>query len=248
MKRKKLKLTAIAGLLITASCSSPKPEIPMDRFAEIVYETHRADAIIQIAGLNDKKIKNDSLSYYNDLFKKQGITREEFIKTIEWYVNNPEQYKELYKKVMNIVAQKEKEEEERIAKLQDTIAKDTNDIWNQRRDWRLPIDGERETIAFEIEDSLHGIYTLSADMIFYSDDKTVNPRITIMANYKDGSSEHQSTFGIKKDGKKYSYEVKIKTDEQKKLTKITGWVLDNSTGTESKHVDVYDISLKYSKE
>lgn len=249
MRYKNLRFLTIIGIGILAACSEPEPDIPIKKFAEIIYETHRTDAIIQVAGFNDNRLNNDSLSYYNHIFKKYGISREDFIKTIQWYVDNPEKFQELYTEEMKIVAQKEEQYEELKKQMQDSLnAKDTNDIWNLKKDWRLPLDGNTETISFEIPDSLHGTYTLTADMIYYSDDKTVNPRITIMAKYTDDTYDQQSTFGVEKDGQRHSYVVKIKTNEQKQLKMLSGWVLDHSTGTENKHVDVYNIELKYSKE
>ncbi|MBQ3657287.1 MAG: DUF4296 domain-containing protein [Bacteroidales bacterium] len=243
----KIKIICVLGLMFCLSCSGPQPDIQIDKFAQIVYQVHRADAIIEIANLEDKNLKNDSLSYYNGLFANLGITRREFIEEIEWYTQHPDKYLELCEKVMKIIAEEErKAEEEELAGA--NAEKDSSNIWTMKKDWHLPLDGATNPIAFEYMVTQQGVYTLSAEVIYYSDDKTVNPRMTIIANYEDGTNEQNAFWGIQRDGQKYSMEVKIKTDPNKTLKTISGWVLDHSDGTESKHIDVYGITLKYSLE
>lgn len=243
----KIKIIVFLGLMFCMSCSGPQPDIQIDKFAQIVYQMHRTDAIVEIATLDDKNLQNDSLSYYNGLFAESGITRREFIEEIEWYTQHPDKYKELYEKVMKIIAEEErKAEEEALAKT--NAEKDSSDIWTMKKDWHLPLDGATDPIAYEYLVTAAGVYTLSADVIYYSDDKTVNPRMTVIANYEDGTNDQNAFYGIQRDGQKHSMEVKLKTNPDKTLKSISGWVLDHSDGTESKHIDVYGITLKYSLE
>ena len=246
--RKKIPAVMICAALFSA-CSGPQPEIKMDKFAQVVYEMHFTDAVLDIAQLDDRRLKTDSVSYYNALFKKYGITRREFMEEIEWYTQHADKYKELYEKVMKIVAEEEKRaEEEKAAKASEAAVKDSLNLWTDKRNWHLPLEGEKEAVAFDIPAENAGVYTLSADAVFYSDDRTENPRMTIIANYDDGTNEQNQFNGIQKDGQRHSIEVQIKTNPGKKLKNLTGWVLDHSSGTEKKHIDLYDITLKYTKE
>lgn len=238
-------ITVLSAAFLS-SCSGPQPSIPMDKFAQIIYQTHRTDAVLEIAGLEDKNLKNDSLSYYNGLFASNGITRKEFIEEIEWYTDHADKYQELYAKVMEIVAQEEQKAEEEALKKQ--TEQDPSDIWKEKKDWHLPLNGAANPIPFDLPVTEAGVYTLSAEVIYYPDDGSVNPRMTIIANYEDGTNENNMFLGIQKDGGKHQIEVKIKTDPNKKIKSVSGWVLDHSDGTESKHIDVYGITLKYSRE
>jgi hypothetical protein len=244
----KIKIIFFLGLIFCMSCSGPQPDIQIDKFAQIVYQIHRADAIIEIANLDDKNLKNDSLSYYNWLFAKTGITRREFIEEIEWYTQHPDKYKELYEKVMKIIAEEEQKAEEEQLKHQSVTDKDPSDIWPVKKDWHLPLNGKTNPIFYDLPATQSGVYTLHAEVVFYPDDKSVNPRMTIIANYEDGTKDENQFLGIIKDGERRPAEVKIKTDPNKTLKSISGWVLDHSDGTESKHIDVYGITLKYSLE
>ncbi|MBQ3691126.1 MAG: DUF4296 domain-containing protein [Bacteroidales bacterium] len=247
MRYRKFFTAFVMSAAFFSSCSGPQPSIKMDKFAQIVYDMHFTDAVLDVARFDDKNLKSDSVSYYNNLFKKYDITRKTFVEEIEWYTQHPDKYKELYEKVMKIVAQEEKraEEEKAAAKASES---DTLNLWKEKRTWHLPLEGEKEAVAFDIPAQESGVYTLSADAVFYTDDRTENPRMTIIANYEDGTNEQNQFNGIEKDGKRHSIEVQIKTNPGKKLKNLTGWVLDHSTGTEKKHIDLYDITLKYSKE
>ena len=133
------------SLALAASCSEPKPDIPEDEFAEIVYQIHRADAILYVKGINDNNFKNDTMSYYNDVFIKAGITRKQFNEAIQWYLNHPKQYKDLYDIVIKKVSQMEQDEAKRYEVKAD---RDSNDVWTMRSDWNLPLDGETNPLAF----------------------------------------------------------------------------------------------------
>ncbi len=235
-------LTAIAIAAATMmSCGEPLPEIPEDKCAEIIFQMHRADAILSIKGLNDNALHNDSLSYYNDVFIKEGITRKQFIETIDWYVNHPKQYRDLYDKVIKKVSQFEQDENRRY---EVKAERDSNDVWNMRSDWNLPLDGETNPIAFNIDVDSSGTYTLTCDVTYYEDDLSDNPRTTLIAVYTDDTTDENSVYGVVKDGKERQVSVMLKTNPNKKLKQLKGWVLDHSNETIKKHIDCYNIQLK----
>jgi len=240
-KTMKKTIIAIAIAAAVGSCSEPKPEIPEDKFAEIIFQIHRADAILSVKGFSDNNIQDPKTSYYNDVFLKAGITRKEYMEGIDWYINHPKQYKDLYDKVIKKVSQFEREENRRY-EMEGT--RDSNDVWNMRSTWNLPLDGETNPVAFNIDVDSSGTYTLSCDVIYYPDDLSDNPRTTLIAVYSDGTTDENSVFGVVKDGKQREVSVMLKTNPNKKLKQLKGWVLDHSNQTEKKHIDCYNIKLK----
>lgn len=240
--KNKIAIPLLTAAMVMMSCQENKPTLAPDKCAEVIFQMHRADAIISARGLNDSYLNDDSLSYYNDVFAKTGVTRKEFMETIEWYVNHPELYKDLYDKVIMKVDQFEEDEKIRF---QVAAIKDTNDVWNMKSDWHLPLDGDTNPVSYEIPTEKHGTYTLSFDAKYYEDDGTENPRATLMMVYDDGSMDQNSTWGIEKDGKEHNIKVILTSDKSKKLTKLRGWVLDQSDNTKHKHIDCYNITLKY---
>ena len=247
LQKKNMKKIIIAIAIVTAicSCGEPQPDIPEDKFAEIIFQMHRADAILNVKGLSDNALKNDSLSYYNDVFIKEGITRKQFMEAIDWYIHHPKQYKDLYDKVIKKVSQMEQDEAKRYEVKAD---RDTNDIWNMRSDWNLPLDGETNPIAFNIDAKKNGTYTLTCDVTYYEDDLSDNPRTTLIAVYTDNTTDENSVYGVVKDGKERQVSVMLKTNPNKQVKQLKGWVLDHSNETIKKHIDCYNIQLKYTNE
>ena len=239
--KKKYILPLALTLALAASCSEPQPDIPEDKIAEIVFQMHRADAILNTKGLSDNSLKDDSLSYYNYVLIKEGITRKKFNEIIDWYLNHPKQYKDLYDKVIKKVSQFEQDEARRYEVEGN---RDSNDVWNMRSTWNLPLDGETNPVAFNIDVDSSGTYTLACDVIYYEDDLSDNPRTTLIAVYSDGTTDENSVYGVVKDGKERPVSVMLKTNPNKKLKQLKGWVLDHSSETIKKHIDCYNITLK----
>lgn len=237
-------LLAGAAATFLFACKDEVKVLSQEKCAEIIFEMHKADAIINIKGWYDRNLNNDSLSYYNYVFKKANISRLEFTQSINYYVDHPKQYKEIY----NLVMQKLSEQEKSIGGTKDNFTKKENDVWNQKRSYNLPLDGSENPIAYKIETDKHGVYTLSAKMCLYSDDGTQNPRMTIIARYTDDTYDENSNNGFRKDGQSREISVQIKTNGSKKLKSIEGWVLDQSNETENKHSDVKNIELLYDKD
>ncbi|MBP5367370.1 MAG: DUF4296 domain-containing protein [Bacteroidales bacterium] len=244
MNKTTIKTIAAAFALALSSCGN-EPPISESKAVEVIIKMHEADAIMFVTGYSDATLKGDSASYYNYIFKETGVTKAEFLETIEWYTQHPERYKILYEKVVKVVnvdddRQRERDEKNRV--------KADNDLWNERSYWNVPKDGITNPVAYEIPTNEHGIYTISADFIYYEDDGTVDPRLCIIADYDDGTNDFIQTRGFKKDGKKHRFSAMIKTNNAKGLKQIRGWVLDQRDDTKSKHVDVSDITLLYTKE
>lgn len=230
--------------LTMASCGI-KPPMPEDKCARLIFEIHHADALLNCQGLNDANLNNDSLSYYNHVFAREGVTRKEFLDAIDWYVSHPDHYKNVYNKVIILLNKYEQEER---ARYDDTTRRAENDIWDMRRNWNLPLDGQRNPLSFNIPTSKSGVFTLGADITYYQDDKSVEPRMTLILEYSDGTISENSVIDIVKDGKEHHTEVILTSEENKKVKCVRGWVLDHSSDTQSKHIDCYNITLTCTKE
>ena len=244
MNKTTIKTLAAAFALALSSCGN-EPPISESKAVELIIKMHEADAIMFVTGYSDATLKGDSASYYNYIFKETGVTKAEFLETIDWYTQHPERYKTLYDKVVKIV---DKDSDRQRAREEQNRTKAANDLWNQRSYYNLPSDGVTNPIAYEIDASEHGIYTISADFVYYPDDGTVDPRISIIADYMDGTNEYIPTRGFKKDGVKHRFSAMVRTNPAKELKSIRGWVCDQGDATTNKHVDVSDITLLYTKE
>jgi len=220
-----------------------------DVFLSVLKDIHKSDGIVTASKLG-VKMKSDSVSIYNYILKKHNISRDDFKKTVQYYSLHTDQYNVFYDSLTNyfdtleniIKVEMEIEKEKRIEERK--REKDSLNLWPLKDEWELPEDGETNPIAFSIPTEEHGTYVFSASIRIFRDDRSKNLRMTIIANYSDGTKDLNSAGTMVKDGKFEKYEVRLKTNENKKLISISGWLLDHSKGTEKKHVSVKEVELR----
>lgn len=216
-----------------------------EKFIEVLIDMHMADGIMSSTNVRQDKKNIDSVSIYNYVLKKNNISRFQFVKTVEYYTLHPEQYVIFYDSV-----------ESHFKRLDETIKselrfekevekkRDSTNLWILKETWKLPEDGKTNPIAFKIETDKHGIYLLRARIKVFKDDQSVNQRMTIIANYVDGTKDLNTIGTFLKEEKFEEYEVTLATDTTKKLQTISGWILDHSKGTKSKHVHIEKIEIR----
>ncbi len=246
----------IISIIFILGCNSgdkirKKDILKKKEFISVLIDIHKADGIIQFKNLQEKNKTTDSASLYNYVLKKHNVSREKFRKTIDYYTVHNEDYLIIYDSVQSYFNKKEKElqfaadtdrkkEKESVKKN----LKDTADLWNLKKEWNLPEDGKKNPIPFKIITDKQGIYILKARIKVFKDDGSVNQRMTIIANYTDGTKDVNSNGTMVKDGEFGNFDVSIITNKKKKLKYISGWLFDHSKGTKSKHVQIRDVSLK----
>ena len=244
-------------LIISCDDSSKigKSEILSDNeFIDIIIDLHKTDGMIITSDLRNKNKKKDSISLYNYVLKKHNVSRLKFSKTVKYYSLHIEEYNLFYDSVNNYFIHMQSElnkeieiEKEKLKEEREKL-KDTANLWELKNTWELPDDGKTNPVAFKIQAKEHGTYTLYASIRIFKDDKSVNQRMTIIANYEDGSKDLNSVGSMIKDEKFERYDVSINTNKNKILKSISGWVLDHSKGTKKKHISVKEIKLKLVKE
>jgi len=229
--------------LFVVACSRPKNVIERQKFVEILAEIHINDAILAKEGFFDKNITaGDSISFYNHLFKKYDITRQQYKENLEYYSNDIEDFLKIYNEVSTVLKTK-------LVQLDSlngnnlTEPIDTLNLWNQQQIWNLPENGENETIKFSIEAHQVGTYTLSADIKIFEDDGSQTPRITINAYYKDGTYD-SNEMNIVKNGEFKNYSLSIVTNKDKQLDYLSGWLLNHNQIFGKKHIQVKNIQLR----
>ena len=66
---------------------------------DVLYDLHRADGAIQVAGYNyahDQEVSG----YYKNVLDKHGITQAQFDSSLVWYTDNPQIFNKIYPKVI----------------------------------------------------------------------------------------------------------------------------------------------------
>ncbi len=105
--------------------------------------------------------------------------------------------------------------------------KEAKEIWPFSKNWKIPNDTLNSTFPFIIKTDKHGIYKLATLIKLFKNDATISPRITLQANYKDGTSDIERDFKLKKNEKFIKNQVILSTNSNKKLVSITGFIIEH---------------------
>jgi hypothetical protein len=66
---------------------------------DVLYDLHRADGAIQVAGYNYSH-DQEVAGYYKNVLDKHGITQTQFDSSLVWYTDNPQIFNKIYPKVI----------------------------------------------------------------------------------------------------------------------------------------------------
>lgn len=117
-------------------------------------------------------------------------------------------------------------------------------LWPNQNSWVFSKDqGVSAAIPFKFDTEIHGIYRFSVKIKLYKDDDSTNPRITLSANYRDGTSDTKNDFSMNKNGEFKENKLILETNSKKELISISGWILQHSGFKGSFHAEIKDIKL-----
>lgn len=91
MKRLALLLSSL--LLFLFSCKNAEKEVPEnlidhDTMVDYVVECWLAESAIHNFGGKYEKQQQETVTFYDDFFKRHNITKEQFIHSLEYYMND----------------------------------------------------------------------------------------------------------------------------------------------------------------
>lgn len=214
--------------------------IPQKTFTQILIQIHLADAILSKQNLSDSKLNMDSASYYNQIFKKYKINREQFYFSLKYYV----QHINKFIAIQNVVIDSLKNRFDYLDSIE-RIGLKKHDLWELKRNWKFPEDAIKSTIPYSIITDKVGTYTLISNIYIFPDDLSQNLKMKITAYYYDKTFDNKeiSISGKKETWKEYN--VSVVSNPNKKLIKIGGELLSNGNNTTYMHLEVKDILINF---
>lgn len=84
---KRVLLCCVLCLILLSGCGRPWGVLSHDEMVEVVLDVHIAEASIKILDSSAKRIERQE--YYNVVFDKHHITKEQFDKSLDWYSRHP---------------------------------------------------------------------------------------------------------------------------------------------------------------
>lgn len=67
----------------------PEDVIPKDKMERILYDLHMVEGIIAVFPTQGDSNAQRALGYYDEVYAKHQITKEEFVKSFDFYVKHP---------------------------------------------------------------------------------------------------------------------------------------------------------------
>ncbi len=96
--------TLLALLLVLVACgpAGPPPPGPLDRatFKRLLLGSELIEARLQHENVIAKRSDSPVEQYYDDLFKEEGVTKEDFRRTFDAYTQHPAELKVIYQEVL----------------------------------------------------------------------------------------------------------------------------------------------------
>ena len=106
-------------LLAVVGCR-PRGVLSNSEMRDVLYDLHRVDGALQVAGYNYGH-SQELAAYYKSVLDKHGITQAQFDSSLVWFTDNPQIFNKIYPRVIDrLQADLDVEEalrEERIAKI-----------------------------------------------------------------------------------------------------------------------------------
>lgn len=96
----------IALSACTAEEPVPADILPRDRFRDALLKAQLVEARLNHEMMVDKRMDMPAAQYYDTLFVKEGITRDEFLRTFNWYTEHPKEMKAVYEEVLSALQQR----------------------------------------------------------------------------------------------------------------------------------------------
>ena len=136
MKGSGLKIVCVLLMCVAMMGCRPRGVLSNREMRDVLYDLHRADGAIQVAGYNYSHDQELS-GYYKNVLDKHGITQAEFDSSLVWFTDNPQIFNKIYPKVIErLEADFEVEKQIRETKREKTLAKKNSNNATPKRQLR----------------------------------------------------------------------------------------------------------------
>ena len=93
------RLLIILCILLAIVGCRPRGVLSNREMRNVLYDLHRADGAIQVAGYNYSH-DQEVAGYYKNVLDKHGITQAQFDSSLVWFTDNPQIFNKIYPKVL----------------------------------------------------------------------------------------------------------------------------------------------------
>lgn len=239
------------GLLMLIQLGCKEKHIPNKDMVNILAEVFITDAITSTK-LSHKILRKDSIEYYKPIVDKYGYTEDEFVKTLNYLMDNPSEFEKLLDKVvgrLSIIETEKAQEISRKTEIKEVTEDQEGNLWTAKRDWKLPEDGDNERLYFKVPTQGAGLYSVSAEVIVKPEDQSVEPSMHVW--FYTESEPPDFRFNPKqeeylKDGEERTVILRCMLTDTT-MTHFMGYILDHQPrdGKWTKYAEISKISIRF---
>lgn len=106
-----LRNSVLLAMVLLVGCR-PRGVMSQGKMRDVLYDLHRADAVLQLAGYNyghDEAVAQ----YYGEVLRKHGVTQAELDSSLVWYTAHPNRFQRVYPRLIARI-QEEQELEKQL--------------------------------------------------------------------------------------------------------------------------------------
>ncbi len=242
----------ISALIIVAitllSCDDNKknkPALNKKQFFDMLIAIHLADGTLAADDVYSSSKNYRPSYYYNSVFEKYNITPQMWDSCVAYYAKNTTEFTKMYDRVIDSLNRLETQYRIKIKEAK--LEQDTINLWTRKTAWKIPQDGNPD-FRFSIPVSKKGIYTISADIKVYGNDRNREPRIEAHFWKRDSLGEEVkvefSPAKILKDSVFRTYTIQLEyPDSTYKYLRGNLFATNNKFTELTKHYEIRNIKI-----
>lgn len=224
-----------AAVLLLTACEVPLGIASRKEMAQILADVHLAEATVgQKYAYNDHSTKR---AYFESVFTKHGITRDEFNESLEWYARHPRIFAEVYADAVDILEAKHADVDnykfhpEANPEFRHVI--DSLNIWLRPQSLQTTAT-RHDSLRFELTDStLFGMgekYIWQFRQRAERDSTTPAAYLKLVVDYESSAAD-SIVYRLSDSTATYAYRVHLQTNDSLKISKLHGIFFDTGSDT-----------------
>lgn len=185
----------ILSLIFVAACQQ-HAIIPEKDMVSILTKVQIIDASIQHHKYRNQLFDKDTIDYFSKTIESFGYTTVQFDSSLSFYSRNPKELDAIYDKVIIELSKIETDISNLNKNYLDSLERDSiKNLWNLKPIIEFPKDEALGTVDFLVPVKGLGMYTISADVCVFDDDKSDTPSMNAYFYFDDKSKEgNKSSF------------------------------------------------------
>lgn len=241
---RRILLPIFSAILLLCACNRvPSHVIPPDDMAEILADVRMADAVVTV-NIRDYSSVAKKMAVKEAVFKKHGITDEQFDTSMVWYGHNVDKFQDVNDLAIEILEKRLKDANALAAgEAAMTVAGDSVDLWNGYPSYvfskKLP--SSYLTFSYDSDQNWErgDIYTLRSHVVLPGSSGQWN----LTTEYEDGTVDIITSAISQNELSRQ--ELSLYTDSTRTATRISGWIKIDPFGYKVAILDSISLTRRH---